>query len=86
MIQLLSPVETHGASGAVDPSDAIDEESGAERTEDEVFHTRFQRADIAAHVGDEDVESDGYQFQSDECSGEILGGGHPHHARAGEDR
>jgi hypothetical protein len=79
-------IETHGAGGAIDPGDAIDEETGAQRAEDEVFHAGFERADVAAHVGDEDVEGDGDEFEGDEGSGEILGGGEPHHAGAGENR
>ena len=77
--------EVHGAGGAVNPGDAVNEEAGAERAEDEVFHPGFERADVAAHVGDEDVEGDGDEFERDEGSGEILGGGEPHHAGAGED-
>ena len=69
----------------IDPGDAIDEEAGAERAEDEVFHAGFERADVAAHVGDEDVEGDGDEFERDEGSGEVLGGGEQHHAGAGED-
>ena len=70
---------------AIDPGDAVNEEAGAERAEDEVFHAGFERADVAAHVGDEDVEGDGDEFERDEGSGEVLGGGEEHHAGAGED-
>ena len=77
--------EVHRAGGAVNPGDAVNEEAGAERAEDEVFHAGFERADVAAHVGDEDVEGDGDEFERDEGSGEILGGGEEHHAGAGED-
>ena len=71
---------------AEDPRDAVNEEPGGEGAEHEVFCPRFEAVPVAAQVGDEDVETDGDQFQRDEDHHEILRGGHPHEAGAGEDR
>ena len=69
-----------------DPGDAIDEEAGAERAEDEIFHAGFERGGLPPHVGDQHVEADRDQFQRDEDEQEIDGRRHEHQARAGEDR
>ena len=61
-----------GVSGdPVDPGHSIDEESGAESAEDEVFHAGFEGFALAAEVCDEHVEGDGDEFEGDECEDEI---------------
>ena len=57
-------VQIRVAGDAIEPGEAINEETGAERAEDEVFHPGFEGADVAAHEGDHDVEADGDEFES----------------------
>ena len=69
------------AGEAENPGDAVNEEAGGERAEDEVFHAGFERTGVAAHVGDQHVEGDRDELERDEDHHEIDGGGHPHEAR-----
>ena len=79
-------VEIQGPGGAVDPGDPVDQEAGAERAEDQVFHPGLEGTELAPQVGDQHVEGDGDQFEGDEGGDEVVGRGHPHHAGAGEHR
>ena len=69
---------------AVDPRDAVDEEAGGERAEDEILRAGLKAGFAAAQVGDEDVESDRHEFERDKDHDEVDGGGHPHESGAGE--
>ncbi len=74
------------AGGSIGPGDAEDEHAGAQSAEDEVFDPGFEGEAAFTSKGDEDVEGDGDEFQRDEDGDEILGGGHPHHAGADDER
>ena len=80
-------IDKTGLAGeSENPGDSIHKESGAERAEDEVFHAGFERLLMAAHVGDEDVESDRDEFQRDKDEHEIHRRSHEHEPGADENR
>jgi hypothetical protein len=77
-------LEIRLARHPIDPGDAVNEETSAERAQDEILHSRLERGTLAPHVGDEHVEADRDELQRDKNEEEIDRRGHEHQAGAGE--
>ncbi len=66
----------------VNPRDAIDEEAGGQRPQNQIFGAGFQRQRVTPGERDQRVERDRDYFQRDKDKNEICGGSHPHHTGA----
>ncbi len=74
-----------GAAEAVEKREAVGENAGAERAEEQIFHGRFVGALIGAQKSGENVEAEGHGLQAEEEHDQVDAGGHEHHADAGEE-
>ena len=76
--------EIRGAGDAVDQGDAVEEEGGGERAEQEVLHGRFAGLEGVAAISGQDVAGDRAHFEADEGGEKFLRGGEDAHAGGGE--
>ena len=74
------------AGDAENPGDAVDQEAGRERAQDQIFHAGFEREWIPPGERHEHVERHRHHFERDEDHDEVDGRRHPHQAGAGEER
>ena len=85
LLQLLRDHLQVGAAGeSVEQRQAVGEDSGGERAEQQILQRGFVRALIAAQEADQHVGRDGHQLQADEDQHDVVAGGHAHHADDGE--
>src|SRR5271157_26604 len=83
--QAIADVPEVGAAGqAVEKGEAVGEDAGGERPEQEVFQRRLVGAAVAAEESDEHVGGDGHQLQANENQDNVETGGHAHHADYGK--
>ena len=69
---------------AVDQGDAVQEEAGRERAEQEILHRRLFRPRLGAGKAGQDVQGDGQHFQADKDGDQLAAGRHQHRAGGGE--
>ena len=72
------------AGAAVDPGDAVEQESSGEGAEQEVFQSRLVVALVVAQVAGQDVGGDGRDLDADEDHDQLIGRGHEALADDGE--
>ena len=70
------------AGDAVDPGDAVEQERGGERAQQEVLERRFVGALVVAQVAGQHVAGDRGDLQADEDHDQLVG--RRHHALAGD--
>src|SRR4029077_3549208 len=64
------------AGGSVNPRDSVEQERGGERSEQEIFQSRFVVALVVAKVAGQNVSGDGGNLQSDEDHDQLVGRRH----------
>ena len=72
--------QTRAAGGTVDQRDAIQEEAGRNRSQNEVLHRRFSAARTAPIHAGQHVNREGHQFDAEEDEHQIPCGREHHHA------
>ena len=77
--------ELQGARPEVEQGQAVQTNTGSNRTDDEVLHARLGTFFAFLHERDQDIGREGSQFQADEEHEQILSQGHHGHAKTRRD-
>jgi hypothetical protein len=72
--------EVHGAGGAIEEGDPVDEEAGGKGAQDEVFESTLDRAWEAAPESRQDIEAHGHELEPDEQCDQVGALGEQQHA------
>src|SRR3954464_4537448 len=78
-------LEIRLAGNAEDPGDAVYDEPGGHRTENQILHASLQGRRVAPGETDQYVKRDRHQLERDEDHDQVDGGHQIHQPRAGED-
>ncbi len=73
-----------GAGGAIDQGHSVQEESGCERSQQEIFQSRFVGLRIIAPDSRENIQGYRYDFDSQENHDHVGGGGEQNHSHGTE--
>jgi hypothetical protein len=76
--------QIRGTGSAEDEGDAVQQERGGERADQEVLERGLRRGAPEAVVARQDVDGDRHHLQPQERDDQVLGGGQEHHAHGGE--
>ncbi len=78
------PAHIGHRADAVEQREAVGQQAGAERAQQQIFHGGFVGAALAAQEARQNVEADGHGLQAQELDDQVVAGGHEHHADRGE--
>ena len=78
------PANVGHRADAVEQREAVGQQAGAERAQQQILHGGFVGAALAAQEARQDVEADGHGLEAQELDDQVVAGGHEHHADGGE--
>ena len=72
--------QIRAAGKSIEQRQAVGEDAGGKRAEQQILQSGFVRAAVAAQEADQHISGNRHQLQADEDEHDVEPGGHAHHA------